>query len=118
MDPETYEIEETITIPMACHEYESAKTDLRITVRITWTPSDGIFAEPLAYQYAGRRLVNVGSSLTAGVMDDFVKACVDENYDQSTLDVILSDDPAFERAMMHQAAEATADLGWLNSRRI
>lgn len=118
MEPQTYEFEESITVSMASREYEPDAPDLEIDVRITWTPSTGIYVEPLAYQFGGNPPVKMSSGITHGLMDLYVRACVDENYDEACLARILADDPAFEGAALYQAAEDAADRVWLNSRRL
>lgn len=116
MDHQTIEFEETMTVSMASFERGNAKHDLAVDVRITWSPYEGIYAEALRYSYAGKPSQKLGSGITSGVMDEYVRACVAENYDAACLDRMLETDPAFEGAQLYQFAENNADRGWANSR--
>ena len=133
MNEQDIEIEETMTIPLASREQENAKAELLITVRIAWTPYEGIYAEPVTCRmvtYSKYKGVNgqyipkfsprhkIGDRLSLNFLDVICNRAVDENYSRKYLDNMLQDDPAFRGAWLYMQAENAADRGWAQSKQI
>ena len=113
MDVETYDV---MSISLASFEQGNAKDDLLVTVRIAWTPGDGMYAEAIDYGFGGMSFF-VKARYDCP-LDTFVRHCVAANYTETYLDSILADSPAFEDARRHEYNELKADQAWARARAI
>lgn len=118
MSEQSISTHETMTVPLASTERETAKSELVGTVRITWTPHEGIYAEAIAYKIGDNPVVRIPGGDTTDAVANLVKFAARENYTEAVLNEILNDDPAFEGAWLYVQAELQADRSWAQSRSI
>ena len=108
------EIIEWLTFFPNSHEYEGARTTLKVEVRI-YEQDGEVYAEPIYYKYldADDRVIIDNAHLTrhGDRMWRFVEHIVDDEY-RDNLEMIVNEHPAFEMLHRERQAEKALDLDW------
>lgn len=94
------EVIETLTFPMMSNQIQTGDVELTVTCRVAWDISNGIYCEPVAYNYDGTDH-KIGSFMQIG-FDAFVKSIVASEMTAEHLDNIMRDNQAFEYAVRHE----------------
>lgn len=95
------EIIETLTFPMLSAEIQTGDIELTVTCRIAWDMSNGMYCEPVAYNYDGTDHA-VSTARTQIGIHPFIREIVRSEYTAEHLENILRDHPAFEEALRHE----------------
>lgn len=117
MDPQQIEVIEEMTISLASQEQQNATSDLVVNVRVVWTPSEGIYAEPLSWKLGEAPTYPIGDKFNPSPIDMLCRRATAENFNTRHLDYMLNE-PPFTGAMRYVMAENAADRAWDNSRKL
>lgn len=91
------EVIETLTFPLMSAEIQTGNIELTVTCRIAWDMSNGMYCEPLVYNFDGTDHA-VSTMRTQIGIHPFIRGIVASEYTTEHLENILRDHPAFEEA--------------------
>ena len=94
------EIIETMTFPMMSNQIQTGDIELTVTCRIAWDMDNGMYCEPVAYNWNGTDH-RIGLFMEVS-FDAFIREIVRSEMTDEHLDTIMREHPAFEYAVRHE----------------